>query len=87
MSRMVVQLIYETHSRTTDNELGIATGWLPGELSTTGRCFALELGRPIYVADSLLCVGVFLMIVYSLFLAPKVSDAERGFPVDEHASV
>lgn len=42
---MALQLIYETHSPTVDNERGIATGWLPGELSARGRDFALELGR------------------------------------------
>jgi broad specificity phosphatase PhoE len=42
---MAVELIYETHSRTVDNERGIATGWLQGELSASGRDFALELGR------------------------------------------
>lgn len=40
-----VDLIYETHSTTTDNEAGIATGWLPGELSGTGREQAYELGE------------------------------------------
>ena len=39
------------------------------------------------VADSLLCVGVFLMIVYSLFLAPKVPDEARDIPVDEHVTM
>lgn len=42
---MAVDLIYETHSTTTDNEAGIATGWLPGELSETGRRQARELGE------------------------------------------
>jgi broad specificity phosphatase PhoE len=42
---MAVELIYETHSRTVDNERGIATGWLQGELSASGRDFAVELGR------------------------------------------
>ena len=42
---MVVHLIYETHSRTVDNERGIVTGWLPGELSASGRDFAVELGQ------------------------------------------
>jgi broad specificity phosphatase PhoE len=41
---MPVDLIYETHSTTTDNEAGIATGWLPGQLSETGRRQARELG-------------------------------------------
>ncbi|UBU10398.1 histidine phosphatase family protein [Nonomuraea gerenzanensis] len=42
---MAVELIYETHATTTDNESGIATGWLPGELSATGRRQARELGE------------------------------------------
>lgn len=41
---MVVQVVYETHASTVDNENGIATGWLPGELSATGRRNARELG-------------------------------------------
>jgi broad specificity phosphatase PhoE len=42
---MRVHLVYETHSISTDNEAGIATGWLPGELSARGRELAAELGR------------------------------------------
>jgi broad specificity phosphatase PhoE len=42
---MSVELVYETHSTTVDNERGIATGWLDGELSDTGRKNALELGK------------------------------------------
>jgi broad specificity phosphatase PhoE len=42
---MSIEIIYETHSLTTDNEAGIATGWLPGELSEEGRRLAVELGR------------------------------------------
>jgi broad specificity phosphatase PhoE len=40
-----VQVVFETHSTTLDNEAGIATGWLPGELSATGRQQAADLGR------------------------------------------
>jgi broad specificity phosphatase PhoE len=40
-----VQLVFETHSTTLDNERGIATGWLPGELSAQGRENARELGE------------------------------------------
>jgi broad specificity phosphatase PhoE len=40
----VTRLIYETHSTTVDNERGIATGWLPGELSERGRQESRELG-------------------------------------------
>lgn len=42
---MAVEVIYETHSITEDNENGIATGWLPGRLSERGRAVAAELGR------------------------------------------
>ena len=42
---MAVEIVFETHSTTTDNEAGIATGWLPGKLSPTGRIQAGELGE------------------------------------------
>ncbi|MFC4901497.1 histidine phosphatase family protein [Streptosporangium amethystogenes subsp. fukuiense] len=42
---MATTIVYETHSITTDNEAGIATGWLPGELSPRGRELARELGE------------------------------------------
>jgi alpha-ribazole phosphatase/probable phosphoglycerate mutase len=42
---MSVEIIYETHAISTDNEAGIATGWLPGELSAEGRRLARELGE------------------------------------------
>lgn len=40
-----VQVVFETHSTTEDNERGIAHGWLPGRLSETGRRQAEQLGR------------------------------------------
>jgi broad specificity phosphatase PhoE len=42
---VTVQVVFETHATTIDNENGIATGWLPGELSTAGLYKAQELGR------------------------------------------
>jgi 2,3-bisphosphoglycerate-dependent phosphoglycerate mutase len=41
---MALSVVFETHSTTVDNERGIATGWLPGELSERGRSQAAELG-------------------------------------------
>ncbi len=41
---MSVELVYETHSISEDNERGIATGWLDGRLSARGRQLAAELG-------------------------------------------
>jgi broad specificity phosphatase PhoE len=54
-----LELVYETHAITTDNEAGIATGWLPGKLSERGRATAAELGARrrddgiavVYVSD------------------------------------
>jgi broad specificity phosphatase PhoE len=40
-----VELVFETHSTSEDNEAGIATGWLPGRLSARGREQARELGE------------------------------------------
>jgi broad specificity phosphatase PhoE len=41
---MAVELVYETHATSVDNERGIATGWLDGTLSERGRGQAAELG-------------------------------------------
>lgn len=41
--RMSVHITYFVHGTTTDNEAGLATGWLPGELSDTGRIQTLKL--------------------------------------------
>jgi 2,3-bisphosphoglycerate-dependent phosphoglycerate mutase len=40
-----VEIVYETHSTSVDNEAGIATGWLDGALSETGKEQARRLGE------------------------------------------
>jgi len=40
-----VELVFETHSWSQDNDRGVATGWLPGQLSERGRGLARELGK------------------------------------------
>jgi 2,3-bisphosphoglycerate-dependent phosphoglycerate mutase len=42
---MAVQIVFEKHATSEDNERGIASGWLPGGLSAVGRRRAGELGR------------------------------------------
>lgn len=42
---MPVEIVYETHSISVDNERGIATGWRDGELSEAGREQARMLGE------------------------------------------
>jgi broad specificity phosphatase PhoE len=39
-----IEIVCETHSTTEDNESGVATGWLPGRLSPTGREQARRMG-------------------------------------------
>ena len=40
----MIELVYESHSTTVDNEERRATGWLPGVLSEAGREQAQALG-------------------------------------------
>jgi broad specificity phosphatase PhoE len=40
-----IEIVFETHSLTVDNERGLATGWRGGELSSRGRALARELGE------------------------------------------
>ena len=42
---MPVEIVFETHSLSRDNDRGIASGWLPGRLSDRGRALAVELGE------------------------------------------
>ena len=42
---MAIELVFETHSTTEDNERGSATGWRPGVLSAAGREQAVQMGR------------------------------------------
>jgi broad specificity phosphatase PhoE len=42
---VAVAIVFETHSITTDNEAGLATGWLDGRLSERGKVLAAELGQ------------------------------------------
>jgi 2,3-bisphosphoglycerate-dependent phosphoglycerate mutase len=51
----MIQLVYETHSITEDNESGHATGWLPGRLSAAGRDAARELGQRRRDVDVVVC--------------------------------
>ncbi len=42
---MTIELVFETHLTTEDNERGAATGWRPGKLSAAGREQAGQMGR------------------------------------------
>jgi broad specificity phosphatase PhoE len=42
---VAIEVVFESHSTTVDNEGGRATGWLPGQLSAQGQVQARQLGR------------------------------------------
>jgi broad specificity phosphatase PhoE len=42
---MSIEIVFETHALTEDNERGVATGWLPGRLSARGRDNAAAMGQ------------------------------------------
>lgn len=52
---MSVQIVFETHALSDDNERGLASGWLPGRLSERGRLLARDLGER-RLADGLAAV-------------------------------
>ena len=67
---MSIEITFETHSTSVDNERGIATGWLDGELSVLGREQASELGaRRAGTVD----------VVYTSDLRRAVQTAEIAF--------
>ena len=41
----MIKITYFVHGTTTQNEMGIAAGWLPGELSNLGIKQSIELGN------------------------------------------
>jgi broad specificity phosphatase PhoE len=71
----VIELVYETHSTTLDNEQGVATGWLPGELSGRGRERARALGRRRREDG--------IAVVFSSDLRRAVETAELAFQGSE----
>jgi len=43
---VAIELVFETHSMTVDNEQKHATGWLPGQLSERGRAQRSRAATP-----------------------------------------
>jgi broad specificity phosphatase PhoE len=75
---VTVELIYETHSITTDNESGVATGWLPGELSDMGRELARNLGERRR-GDGL--AAVFTSDLARAVQTARIAFADSGIPI------
>jgi broad specificity phosphatase PhoE len=67
----LIEVVFETHMTSEDNEQGIATGWLPGRLSDAGRQQARELGARRRAER--------LTAVFTSDLARAVETAEIAF--------
>ena len=75
---MSVQIVFETHALSEDNERGIATGWLPGRLSERGRALERELGER-RIADGL--AAVFTSDLRRALETVELAFADSGLPV------
>ena len=67
---MSLQITYFVHGTTTDNEQGLATGWLPGELSKTAKHQARHQGE---------LVSERFAVMVSSDLQRAIDSAELGF--------
>lgn len=68
---MPLKITYFVHGTTTDNEHGLATGWLPGELSELGKKQAINLGRLVAKEN--------FDVVFCSDLKRAVDSARLGF--------
>lgn len=68
---MTTTITYFVHGTTTDNETGLATGWLPGTLSDKGRQQAAQLGQQ--AADT------HFDVIFCSDLQRAVDSAQLGF--------
>jgi 2,3-bisphosphoglycerate-dependent phosphoglycerate mutase len=73
-----IQIVFETHSTTHDNEQGRATGWLPGALSALGREQASSLGSRRR-HDGL--AAVFCSDLARAVETAAIAIGDRGIPV------
>jgi broad specificity phosphatase PhoE len=75
---MAVQIIFETHAVSTDNEAGVATGWLPGALSRRGQELARALGERRR-ADAI--AAVFVSDLARAVQTAELAFGVRGIPI------
>lgn len=75
---MPIELWYETHSTTLDNERGIATGWHPGALSAAGRDQAAMLGERLRQRQ---CDALFVSDLQRAVETARIAVAGIAIPV------
>jgi broad specificity phosphatase PhoE len=74
----MIEIVFETHSLSTDNERGIATGWLDGTLSEHGREQAGKLGAR-RCADHI--AAVFTSDLGRAVETAEIAFADSGIPI------
>jgi broad specificity phosphatase PhoE len=79
---MAVEILYETHALSTDNEAGIASGWLPGELSPKGRQLAKRLGER---HRSRAVAAVFASDLARAVQTAEIAFGDRSIPIHRDA--
>jgi 2,3-bisphosphoglycerate-dependent phosphoglycerate mutase len=73
-----IEILFETHSTTTDNERWVASGWLDGQLSPLGRRQAKELGDR-RVEDEI--VAVYCSDLGRAVETAQIAFGGRGLPI------
>ncbi len=73
-----VEIVFETHSTTTDNERWVASGWLDGQLSPLGRRQAKELGERHEEEE---IVAVFCSDLARAVETAQIAFGGRGLPI------
>jgi 2,3-bisphosphoglycerate-dependent phosphoglycerate mutase len=73
-----VEIVFETHSTTTDNERWVASGWLDGELSPLGRRQAKDLGERRAEEE---IVAVFSSDLARAAETARIAFGGRGLPI------
>ena len=78
-ARPAIEIVFETHSTTTDNERWVASGWLDGQLSPLGRRQAKELGERR--AERRGIVAVFCSDLGRAVETAQIAFGGRGLPI------
>jgi alpha-ribazole phosphatase/probable phosphoglycerate mutase len=73
-----IEIVFETHSTTTDNERWVASGWLDGQLSPLGRRQAKELGERRGEEE---IVAVFSSDLARAAETARIAFGGRGVPI------
>ncbi|HEX5028931.1 MAG TPA: histidine phosphatase family protein [Gaiellaceae bacterium] len=73
-----IEIVFETHSTTTDNERWVASGWLDGQLSPLGQRQAKELGERRADED---IAAVFSSDLARAAETARIAFGGRGLPI------